>query len=43
LRLAGRDAEASEAVKRAVALFDLKGNVVAAQRARELLGVSAVA
>jgi DNA-binding SARP family transcriptional activator len=43
LRLAGRDAEASETIKRAVALFELKGNVVAAQRARELLGISAVA
>jgi predicted ATPase len=37
LRVGGRDAEASEAVARAVALYDLKGNVVAARRARELL------
>ncbi len=37
LRSAGREAEAAEAVERAAKLYDLKGNVVAAGRARELL------
>ena len=37
LRLAGRRAEASSAVESAVALYELKGNVVSAARARALL------
>ena len=38
LRLAGRDAEAVEAVRRAIQLYELKGNIVAAGQARLLLG-----
>jgi DNA-binding SARP family transcriptional activator len=37
LRLCGRDAEARGAAEDALALFDLKGNVVAAERVRALL------
>jgi DNA-binding SARP family transcriptional activator len=37
LRLAGRSDEASEAVERAIELFDQKGNVVAAKKARAML------
>ena len=37
LRSAGREAEAAEAVERAVRLYELKGNVVAAGRASGLL------
>jgi DNA-binding SARP family transcriptional activator len=43
LRTAGRDAEASNAVERALALYEQKGNVVGAQRARAFLGASALA
>jgi hypothetical protein len=37
LQLAGRSNEAGEAVEQAIELFELKGNVVAANRARVLL------
>ena len=37
LRLAGRSKEAAPLVDEAVALFNLKGNVVSAARARALL------
>jgi hypothetical protein len=40
LRLAGKDAAASEAVASAVSLFRSKGNLVAAERAGELLTAS---
>jgi tetratricopeptide (TPR) repeat protein len=43
LRAAGRDAEASEAARRGISLYELKGNQVAAKRARKLLAVSQVA
>jgi tetratricopeptide (TPR) repeat protein len=43
LRIAGRDADATGAVEEAIALYERKGNVVAAQRARTLLDVSALA
>jgi class 3 adenylate cyclase/tetratricopeptide (TPR) repeat protein len=37
LRLGGREDDASVAIKEAIELFDEKGNLVAAERARELL------
>jgi class 3 adenylate cyclase/tetratricopeptide (TPR) repeat protein len=37
LRLAGREDDAALAIKEAIELFDEKGNLVAAERARELL------
>jgi tetratricopeptide (TPR) repeat protein len=37
LRLAGREDDAAVAIKEAIELFDEKGNLVAAERARELL------
>jgi len=37
LRLAGREDDAAVAIKEAIGLFDEKGNLVAAERARELL------
>jgi len=43
LRLADVDGEAEVAIREAIALFELKGNVVAAARARDLLNVEVVA
>jgi hypothetical protein len=43
LRLADLDAEAESAIHEAIASFELKGNVVAAARARDLLDVKVVA
>jgi tetratricopeptide (TPR) repeat protein len=43
LRAAGRDAEATRAVEQAIRLYELKGNRVAATRARGLLHIPAVA
>ena len=37
LRLAGRDDDAAHAVEEAISLYELKGNVLAAERARSLL------
>jgi ATP/maltotriose-dependent transcriptional regulator MalT len=41
-RLDGREAEALNAARRAITFYELKGNVVAADRARSLLSASAV-
>ena len=43
LRLADVDGEAEAAIREAIALFELKGNVVAAARARDLLHIEVVA
>jgi DNA-binding SARP family transcriptional activator len=43
LRTAGREAEAAEAFGRAAELYGLKGNIVGARRARELLASPATA
>ena len=43
LRAAGRDAEASRSTEQAIELYDLKGNRVAAARARDLLRVTPMA
>jgi len=43
LRLTGSEDEALEVVRRAVGLYELKGNAVAARRSRSLLGTIAVA
>jgi class 3 adenylate cyclase len=43
LRLGGGDAEAADAVRRAIQLYELKGNVVAASQARLLLDAGRVA
>jgi tetratricopeptide (TPR) repeat protein len=40
LRLAGRHREATEAIERAIDLYEQKGNVVSVARARSLLDVS---
>jgi DNA-binding SARP family transcriptional activator len=39
LRLAGRDDDASDAVKEAIEIFDMKGNTVSARQSRRLLQV----
>jgi hypothetical protein len=41
LRLAGRPAEATPAVEEALALYELKGNLVSAAKAQALLEVTA--
>jgi hypothetical protein len=43
LRLADLEGEAETAIREAIALFELKGNVVAAARARDLLHIEVVA
>jgi hypothetical protein len=41
LRLAGREPEARDEAERSLALYELKGNTVAADRARALLAAAA--
>jgi hypothetical protein len=43
LRLADADGDAEAAIRAAIALFELKGNVVAATQARDLLDLEVVA